>query len=120
MGILTLPELLKELILVEGINTAVLVSRDGFVIEAVSRGGKVDTEAVGAVISTGVGSSEVVGNELGIGQLQQGMFEYKDGIIVISLLGADSILAVVATTGANLGNIRYQLKKRSVEIEKAM
>ena len=120
MSIMTLTDLLKELIIVEGINTAVLVSRDGFVIEAVSRGGKVDTDAVGAVISTGVGSSEVVGQELGIGQLTQGLFEYKDGIIVISLLGTDSILAVVAAPGANLGNIRYQLRKRSAEIERAM
>ena len=109
-------ELLKELILVEGINTAVVVSRDGFVIEGVSSGGRLDLDAVGAVISTGVGSSEVMGRELSVGEITQGMFEYKDGIVVMSLLGGDAILAAVASINANLGNIRYQLRKRAQEI----
>jgi len=112
----TLVELLKELILIEGINTAVVVSRDGFVIEGVSSGGRLDLDAVGAVISTGVGSSEVMGRELKVGEITQGMFEYKDGLVVMSLLGTDAILAVVATINANLGNIRYQLRKRAQEI----
>lgn len=115
-----LKELLEELVTVQGIGTAVVVGRDGFVIEGVSQGGNIETDAVGAVISTGIGSSEVMGRELEVGDMSQAMFEFNDGMIVLALLGYDAILAVVADLKANLGNVRYQLKKRSEAIEKAL
>jgi uncharacterized protein len=115
-----LNELLGELTRAEGINTAVITSRDGFVIEGVTSGGALDTDAVGAVISTGIGSSEVMGRELGVGDMSQSMIEYGEGIIMISFLGADAILAVVADLTANLGNVRYQVKKQLPGIEEAL
>jgi len=108
---------LRDLVNVEGINTAVVVGRDGFVIEGVTDGTNMDIEAIGAVISTGIGSAEMMGRELNVGVMSQGMVEYKNGIIVMSFLGLDAILAVVADLNANLGNVRYQVKKRSPEIQ---
>lgn len=115
-----LKDLLRDVVSVEGINTAVVVGRDGFVIEGVSDGSSMDVEAVGAVISTGIGSAEVMGRELKVGTMTQGMVEYKDGILVMSFLGRDAVLAVVADLNANLGNVRYQVKKRSEEILTAL
>ena len=111
---------LNELVNVEGINSAVVVGRDGFVIEGVASGTSLDADAVGAVISTGIGSSEVMGRELEVGVMTQGMVEYDDGLIVMALLGDDAILAVVADLAANLGNVRFQIKKRLKAIEKAL
>lgn len=115
-----LRSVLSDLMLIEGVNTATVISRDGFVIEGISKTGVLDTEAVGAVISTGVGSSEVMGRELQVGEINQGMFEFDDGIVVMTLLGPDAILAVVTQPNVNLGNIRYQLKKRSRDIIAAL
>lgn len=112
--------LLTELLNVEGINSAVVVGRDGFVIDGISAGTGLDADAVGAVISTGIGSSEVMGRELGVGSMTQSMFEYSDGLIVMALLGMDAILAVVADLNANLGNVRFQIKKRLQQIEQAL
>ena len=112
--------LLSEFTQVEGINSAVVVGRDGFVIEGVSNGTNLDVEAVGAVVSTGIGASEVMGRELGVGGMTQGMAEYKEGVIVMSYLGRDAVLAVVADLNANLGNVRYQVKKRSTDLEGAL
>lgn len=114
-----LKDLLSDLTKVEGISTAVVASRDGFVIEGVS-GGKGDMEAVGAVISAGVGSSEVMGRELSVGEMTQSMVEYAGGAIVTTFLGTDAVLAIVTDLKANLGNVRYQVKKRAPEIEKAL
>jgi uncharacterized protein len=111
---------LRDLIQVEGVNTAVVVGRDGFVINGVSNGANLDIEAVGAVISTGIGSAEAMGRNLNVGAMSQAMVEYKDGIIVMSFLGSDAILAVVADINANLGNVRYQVKKKSPEIQAAI
>ena len=112
--------ILTELVAVEGIHTAVVVGRDGFVIDGASSKGSLDTEAIGAVISTGIGSASVMGGELKLGEMTQSMFEYQDGIIVMSLASAEAILAVVADIKANLGNIRYQVKKRLPELGKVL
>jgi uncharacterized protein len=113
----SLKETLSDLIKVEGINAAVVVGRDGFVINGVSNGSAMDIEAVGAVISTGIGTAEIMGKELKVGAMSQGMLEYNNGIIVMGFLGKDAVLACVADSNANLGNVRYQIKKRSPEIQ---
>lgn len=112
--------LLEELVNVDGVNAAVIVGRDGFVIDGVSNRGSLETETVGAVISAGTGSSEVMGRELNVGSMTQGMMEFSDGLIIMSLVGLGAILAVVADTKANLGYVRFQIKKRIPEIEKAL
>ena len=111
---------LTDLTKVEGINTAVVVGRDGFVIEGVSNGSGTEIEAVGAVVSTGIGAAEVMGRELGVGAMSVGMLEFKGGIIEMSFVGREAILAVVAGSEANLGNVRYQVKKRTPDLEAAL
>ena len=60
----TLKQMLTELVKVEGITTAVVVSRDGFVIDGASNGNSLDLEAVGAVVSAGIGSNIAIGEIL--------------------------------------------------------
>lgn len=115
-----LKDQLSDLARVEGITCAVVVSRDGFVIEGVTSSGTLDTDAIGAVVSAGIGANEVMGNELKVGEMTQSMVEYKNGIIVTSFLGESAMLAIVADLKANLGNVRYQVKKRVPEIERAL
>jgi predicted regulator of Ras-like GTPase activity (Roadblock/LC7/MglB family) len=112
-----LKSIMNEFMAVQGIKAALVVGRDGFVIEsALGSKGAVDADAVAAVISSGIGSSEVIGRELSIGKLEQAMYEYKDGMLITSLLGLEAILAIVADGNSNLGNIRYQVKKRMGEL----
>jgi predicted regulator of Ras-like GTPase activity (Roadblock/LC7/MglB family) len=113
-------EQLVDLAKVEGIMSAVVVSRDGFVIEGVSSNGNIDNEAVGAIISAGIGSSAVMGNELKVGTMSQLMVECERGVIVVNFLGEDAVLATVADLRANLGNVRYQVKKRATAILAAL
>ncbi len=107
---------LQNLAKVDGINTVIIVGRDGFVIDGVVNGAKLDIEAIGAVVSTGLGSAEVMGRELKVGKITQAMLEYKDGIVVTNFLGENAILAAVADFKANLGNVRFQVKKNAPEI----
>jgi len=119
-AVTSLKEQLTDLAKVEGIISAVVVSRDGSVIDGVSSTGTIDAEAIGAITSAGVGSSEVMGRELNVGQITQVTNEYKDGIIVASFLGEATFLVIVADLKANLGNVRYQIKKRAAAIEAAL
>ncbi len=111
---------LADLAQVQGVMSAAVVSRDGFVVEAVSSNEEIDNEGVGAVISAGIGSSALIGSELKLGGLSQMMIEYEKGIIVANLLGDAAVLATVADVRANLGNIRYQAKKRAPAIQEAL
>ncbi len=79
-------------------------------IDAASAG-KEDTEAIGAMVSTGMGSAESVGRELGLKEMDQAMMEFKGGIVIMSALGSDALLAIVADKDANLGGIRLQVRK---------
>jgi uncharacterized protein len=115
-----LKQLLSDLTKVEGVSTAVVVGRDGFVIDGASNGPGMDMEAVGAVVSTGIGTAEMMGRELSVGAMTQGLLEFNNGIIVMGLLGKDAVLAVVADLNANLGNVRYQVKKRAAELQAAI
>jgi uncharacterized protein len=119
-AVTNLKEQLADLAKVEGITSAVVVSRDGFVIDGASSTGAIDADALGAITSAGVGSSEVMGRELNVGEITLMMNEYKNGIIVASFLGDAAILVIVADLKANLGNVRYQLKKRAPAIEAAL
>jgi len=112
----TLKEELTELVKIEGIATAVVVSRDGFVIDGASNGNSLDMEAVGAVVSAGIGSNVAMGRELHVGAIQQSLVEYEKGFIVATLLGESGSLAVVADLKANLGHVRYHVKKRATAI----
>ena len=114
-----LKPLLEEFLKVEGVSAAVVVGRDGFVIEsAVS--GKVDIEALGAMASTGLGTSEAMGNTLGKGELSQMLVELEKGPIILSPLSSDELIAIVADTTANVGRIRYELKKNKERIVAAL
>jgi len=116
LNLAALKQVLMELVRVEGIATAVVVSRDGFVIDGASNGNSLDLEAVGAVVSAGIGSNIAMGKELHVGAIQQSMAEYEKGFIVATLLGEAGALAVVADLKANLGHVRYHVKKHAAVI----
>lgn len=103
--------ILEELLGVPGVQTAVVIGWDGFTIDSASAE-EMDVEAVGAVISSGIGSGQIMGSELGLGELEQAMFEYEKGLIIFSGIGDRAILAVVAEPEGNLGFIRYQVRKQ--------
>jgi hypothetical protein len=105
-----LKPLLEEFLKVESVSAAVVIGRDGFVIEsAVS--GKIDIEALGAMASTGLGTSEAMGTTLGRGNLYQMLVELEKGPILLSPLSPNELIVIVADSSSNIGKIRYELKK---------
>jgi hypothetical protein len=114
-----LKQVLEEFLKIEGVSAAVVVGRDGFVIEsAVS--GKIDTDALGAMASTGMGTSEAMGKELGKGEISQLLVELEKGPIIMAPLSPDELIAIVADSVANVGRIRYDLKKNKERLIAAL
>lgn len=112
----TLKSLLYDLTKIKGLNAAVVASRDGFVIEGSMHSETVDMDTMAALITAGASSSEVMARGLGAGELKLNMIECDQGTVVMVNLSEDAILAVTADLNAQIGNIRYQLKKQLDDI----
>lgn len=114
-----LKQILNEFLKIDGVSAAVVVGRDGFVIESATTG-KMDIDALGAMASTGLGTSEAMGKELGKGELRQMIVELEQGPILMSPLSPDEMIAIVASHEANVGRIRYELKKNKERLVAAL
>ncbi len=109
-------KLLSEFTNLPGVNTACLVGRDGFLLDSIAISGT-DTEMIGAIASSGFGASESMGTQLEKGKLSMTMIEYKNGPVMLSPIGDEAFLVVVADKEANLGMIRLKIKKHARDIE---
>lgn len=112
---------LEDFLHVEGVTTVVVVGRDGFIIDSASVGSfNINIDDVGAVVSTGMGSSESMGKDLAVGDMRQGMLEYDRGIVFMNALGDEAIFVVVAQPNVNMGMVRLQIKRRIAGIKAAL
>jgi predicted regulator of Ras-like GTPase activity (Roadblock/LC7/MglB family) len=108
---------LKNLNDVPGVHQSLIVGRDGFVINSM---GDMEADSVGAVISTAIGAIEAMGRDCKQGNLFEVMAEYKGGVVIAAPIGQDAVLGIVADDSANLGGVRFVVKKSMKELEKVM
>lgn len=113
-----LQKTLQQILNLSGVTAVSLISRDGFVVDYVSHT-DVDLEAIGAVIASGFGASEVIGIELTLGYLNQCILEYDTNKIVMAAV-SDNVLAVITEGDAIIGQIRYNIQKIITQIAKAL
>ena len=109
-------QILNNLMQADGIVKAVLVGSDGFVIESTGES-QIDEEAVGALVTMAFSNHDNMGKELNIGRAKQIMIEFERSVVMAVAIGEDAILAVVTGANANLGSMRFQVKRFSREIE---
>ncbi len=110
--------ILEEFTKLQGVTAVCLVGRDGFLLDSIAGRG-IDTEMIGAIASSGYGSSESMGRQLGKGAMLMTMSEFDRGPVLSSPVGEDSILVVIAEKDANLGMIRMKLKKEVLALATA-
>jgi len=108
-------KILAEFTNIDGVHTACLVGRDGFLLDSLARTG-IDAEMIGAIASSGFGSAESMGNQLGQGDLNMTMLEYNEGPVLFAPVGEEAFLVIVADKDTNLGWIRIAIKKNSAKI----
>lgn len=102
--------ILDGLLTVEGVTAALVVGRDGFVIEAVSTQG-IEADSVGAIAASSMLASESMGEELKLGVMGSLLIEFELGPVAISPAGPEAILAVVGNQSVNLGRLRIEMRK---------
>ncbi len=112
--------LLADLARLDGVAAALVVGRDGFLIEGITADEALDPEAVAAVTASALGASEVLSTDLRRGPLFSMMLEYENGVVVVVPAGAEAMLVVVTTGTTTLGRIRLELRRRHRTIAEAL
>jgi predicted regulator of Ras-like GTPase activity (Roadblock/LC7/MglB family) len=98
----------------EGVNLALVLSRDGFILESEEGKETVDPEAVGVAVTTLWRAADEAGIEIELGAGANGLLEYKDGLLSTAVVrDADVILAIVADRDMNPATIRHLTVKFS-------
>ncbi|HCG98427.1 MAG TPA: hypothetical protein DE036_01040 [Actinobacteria bacterium] len=113
--IVTLQQILHRFTALDGVIAALLVTRDGFIVDYASNI-EFELDMVSAVVATGFGMLDRIGSELERGALSTGMLEYEEGTVVISPLVPDIALVIIASQWTTLGRIRWEIKKYGDEL----
>lgn len=102
--------ILDGLLKVDGVTAALVIGRDGFVIESAAAHA-IDADAVGAIAASSLSAAEAMGEEMKLGALGSILIEYELGPVAVTLAGPDAVLAVVGNQGTNLGRVRIEMRK---------
>lgn len=100
---------LRDFLNIDGVKAVAIVGRDGFVIEHVSTD-KLDTDALGAVVASAIGASEMIGKDFSMGKLDQYLLEFSAGKAIIATAG-EYVLSIITEPSAVIGSVRYAVKK---------
>ena len=115
-----LKQALNRFIAIPGLRQAILVGRDGLMIEGLTREGKEDIEAVGAIATTGLSMAEALGKEIARGSLVGVIAEYEHGFVSVDPLGDFALLVTLFDNASLIGRVRQLVKTSRNEILEAL
>ena len=98
---------------------AAVVSIDGFIVASVLPA-EVDEELVSGMAAAMLGVGERISSELMASVMEQVYVRSEKGYVVLNAVGADSVLVVLTTKDAKLGLVFIEVKRRCVELTKAI
>lgn len=111
-------QVLQELIKNTGLEGASLVSADGLPIASVLKPG-MEEDRIAAMSAAILSLGERVSEELAKGVLEQITIKGQDGYVVLTGVGRDAVMVVLADNNAKLGLLLMEIRK-SMEKLKAL
>lgn len=99
----------------EGVQAAVVLGRDGLVIDGQGVAG-MDTENVAAHVPPILLAAEELGFASQHGTLQTAVLEQERGYAVVSALSPDAVLLVLTDATVNLAQLLYELRRNRANI----
>jgi predicted regulator of Ras-like GTPase activity (Roadblock/LC7/MglB family) len=94
----------------DGVEAAIVLGRDGLLIDGQSAP-DLDAEGLAAYVPPIVTAAEELGLASLRGTLATAVFEYPGGLIIVSVLSNDAILAVLVRADANVGQLLFELRR---------
>lgn len=115
-----LKQTLSRFLAIPGVRQAILVGRDGLLIEGLTRDGKDDMEAIGAIMSTGLSTADALGQEISRGSVVGVLLEFENGLVSVDPLGDFALVVTLSDNASNIARIRHVVKASRNEILEAL
>jgi predicted regulator of Ras-like GTPase activity (Roadblock/LC7/MglB family) len=115
-----LKQTLSRFLTIPGVRLAVLVGRDGLMIEGLAREGKDDMEVIGALMTSGLNSAEALGQEIARGNVVGVLNEYERGLVSVEPMGDFALMVTLFDNASNIGRVRHMAKTARSEILDAL
>ncbi len=115
-----LKQMLSRFLTIPGVRLAVLVGRDGLMIEGMAREGNEDMETIGAMMTSGLNSAEALGQEIARGSVVGVLNEYERGLVSVEPLGDFALMVTLFDNVASIGRVRHMVKTARTEILDAL
>lgn len=103
-------DLLETLCTHDGVEGAILLGRDGLLIDSRAASG-IDPESTSALVPALASAADELGAHSGHGGLTLGVVELERGYAVVAPVSADALLLVLARTDAQLATLLYELRR---------
>jgi hypothetical protein len=99
----------------DGVEAAVVLGRDGLLIDSQVVPG-VDAEHVAAHVPSIIQFADEFGAAAQRGALQTAVLEFEHSVAVVSCLSPDAVLLVLVQPNTNLGQLLYELRRNRANI----
>jgi uncharacterized protein len=94
----------------DGVDAVIVLGRDGLTIDATARDG-LDTDGLAALIPSVIAACNRLGTASGRGDFATCVVEFGRGLLVLSILTSDSMLAIVVAPETNVGTLLFELQR---------
>jgi predicted regulator of Ras-like GTPase activity (Roadblock/LC7/MglB family) len=111
----TIRELITAIANRPGVDAALLLSRDGILIDGRGSPG-VDLDQLAAHVPPLVTASEDLSGAVSRGTLMSEVLEYERGFVVVTTLTSDALLVVLLRPSANLGEVIAEIRRHRLHI----
>jgi uncharacterized protein len=99
----------------EGVDAAVVLGRDGLLIDSQTVPG-LDAEDLAARIPSIIGPADELGEGIRRGALVTAVLEYNDGLAIVTVLNADAVLVVLVRSEHKVGQLLFELRRNREHI----
>ncbi|KAB2880544.1 hypothetical protein F9K33_05040 [bacterium] len=99
-----------------GVSAVALVSNDGLIIASLLPD-NIEDERVAAISAALINQGETSAEDAMLGEMSQISIHGKDGYIIITRAGKDTLLTVFTTTSAKLGLVLYDINCAMKELK---
>lgn len=106
----TIRQVLDALAQRPGVQAVVAVGEDGLPIDS-RIGDGIDSEGLAALLPAIVSACDEFGGASRRGAFAGGVFEFGDGLALVSVLDRGALLAILVAPQTDVGNLLYDLKR---------
>ncbi|MFG2525296.1 roadblock/LC7 domain-containing protein [Streptomyces sp. NPDC048527] len=92
-----------------GVRDVIAVSSDGLMIAEHMEGERADVDRLSAIVAGMTSLATAVSGSYQLGSLNKVIVDMAGGYLLIASIGCGSVLGVIASSEANLGEVAYEM-----------